>query len=61
MTECPTCRSPEPRLHPAVAPDGEVTHICKDKFHDMKPTLRISSSLGLYVHIPVKPKLERGE
>jgi len=56
-TECPDCGSPEPRLHPAVAPDGEVTRICRNKFHDLKPTWRISPSLGLYLHIPAKARL----
>ena len=59
-TECPSCGSPEPRLHPAVAPDGEVTHICKDRFHDLKPTQRYSPHLGLYVHIPKKARLDNG-
>jgi hypothetical protein len=58
MSGCPTCGSPEPRLHPAVAPDGEVTTICTDKFHDLKPTMRYSPHLGLYLHIPAKPKLQ---
>jgi hypothetical protein len=33
-TQCPTCQSPEPRLHPAVSGGGEVTGICPDSFHD---------------------------
>jgi hypothetical protein len=32
-TSCPTCQSPEPRLHPAVSGGGEVTHVCSDPFH----------------------------
>lgn len=32
-TRCPTCMSPEPRLHPATQAEGEVTHICPDPFH----------------------------
>lgn len=32
-THCPTCDSPEPRLHPSVQAEGEVSHICQDSFH----------------------------
>lgn len=32
---CPTCDSPEPRLHPAIQADGEVTAICRDAYHDV--------------------------
>jgi hypothetical protein len=60
-SECPSCGSPEPRLHPALAPDGEVTRICDDKFHDQEPTLRISKHLGLYLHIPKKARLTDDE
>ncbi|QGT55147.1 hypothetical protein SEA_FORZA_186 [Gordonia phage Forza] len=31
--ECPTCTSPNPKLHPAVQHEGEV-HICNDTFHN---------------------------
>jgi hypothetical protein len=34
---CPTCQSPEPRLHPAVSDGGEVTGICPDPFHGKIP------------------------
>jgi hypothetical protein len=33
LLKCPTCESPEPRLHPATQAEGEVTHICPDPFH----------------------------
>jgi flavin-dependent thymidylate synthase len=33
ILRCPTCTSPEPRLHPAVSGGGEVTRICQDPFH----------------------------
>jgi hypothetical protein len=32
-TRCPTCGSPEPRLHPAAGAGGEITHFCRDPFH----------------------------
>lgn len=31
--KCPTCESPEPRLHPATQAEGEVTALCPDPFH----------------------------
>lgn len=31
---CPTCESPEPRLHPATQAEGEVMEICPDPFHE---------------------------
>lgn len=31
--ECPTCESPDPRMHPAISGGGEVTNICPDPFH----------------------------
>jgi hypothetical protein len=31
--KCPSCESPEPRLHPAVQAEGEVAYICSDSFH----------------------------
>jgi len=30
--KCPTCGSPDPRLHPALSYGGEVS-ICADAFH----------------------------
>jgi hypothetical protein len=30
---CPTCGSPQPSMHPAVAGGGEVTSLCPDPFH----------------------------
>lgn len=30
---CPSCDSPEPRLHPATQAEGEVTALCGDRFH----------------------------
>jgi hypothetical protein len=32
-TECPTCGSKDPRLHPSAGDGGEVTKICPDEFH----------------------------
>lgn len=32
-TKCPTCGSPNPAAHPATQAEGEVTHICPDRFH----------------------------
>lgn len=29
---CPSCESPHPHLHPAIAHEGEV-HVCTDAFH----------------------------
>lgn len=31
-SRCPSCRSPQPHLHPAVQHEGEV-RICRDTFH----------------------------
>lgn len=31
---CPTCDSPEKRLHPAVSGGGEVTKKCLDAWHN---------------------------
>jgi len=59
--QCPACGSPEPRLHPALGPDGEVTRICSDKFHDEEPRLRLSPHLGLYLHIPKKARLDNDD
>lgn len=30
---CPTCDSPEPRLHPATQEEGEVVAVCRDPYH----------------------------
>lgn len=38
--KCPTCESPEPRLHPASQAEGEVTHVCPDPFH-IRPKDRV--------------------
>jgi hypothetical protein len=34
---CPTCRSRQPSMHPAVSGGGEVTMICPDSWHDGDP------------------------
>jgi hypothetical protein len=33
VPKCPSCESPDPRLHPAVQAEGEVAYICPDSFH----------------------------
>lgn len=33
---CPVCNSPDPKLHPAVQHEGEVS-ICGDRFHSIIP------------------------
>lgn len=40
MTNCPTCGSSAPHLHPALGFEGEV-HTCPDDFH-LQPTNRNS-------------------
>ena len=32
MSRCPTCNSPQPHRHPALAFEGEV-EVCADEFH----------------------------
>jgi hypothetical protein len=32
-SRCPTCDSPDPRMHPSVSGGGEVTARCSDSFH----------------------------
>jgi hypothetical protein len=34
VANCPTCGSPEARLHPSTQVEGEVTDICRDSFHN---------------------------
>lgn len=36
LDHCPTCDSPEPRLHPAVQFEGEVQE-CRNEWHKEKP------------------------
>lgn len=33
---CPSCNSPDPKLHPATQFEGEVIYICPDSFHSKK-------------------------
>lgn len=36
LDHCPTCESPQPRLHPAMQHEGEV-ELCHDSWHKPKP------------------------
>lgn len=35
--KCPTCDSPDPRMHPATSSEGEVVAVCNDNFHSRRP------------------------
>jgi hypothetical protein len=47
---CPTCQAPEPRLHPAVSGEGEVTRLCPDPYHG-EPDPRVAAVLGYLVDV----------
>lgn len=42
---CPTCDSPDPKLHPAVQHEGEVQP-CKDAFHETSPEVLAPAEAG---------------
>lgn len=33
MAKCPTCKSPQPSMHPATQHEGEVLSLCRDPWH----------------------------
>lgn len=45
-THCPACESPNPRFHPALSAEGEVTHICPDAWHSAGETTEQGEQYG---------------
>jgi hypothetical protein len=35
--KCPTCDSPDPKLHPSMQPDGGEVQICRNSWHEAEP------------------------
>jgi hypothetical protein len=49
-TECPTCGSRQPSMHPAVGGGGEVTSLCPDPFHNGDPVTENARQYFQMVH-----------